>query len=102
MAGPGELDSARLRRDLSLALRRRLTLYAGIGAAGLTAVFTLLAATTIPGKTTTATIPAATQDPRVDLPSTGGEPVVQPAFNVPTELPQTGFSGRPAAISGGS
>jgi hypothetical protein len=27
MAGPGELDSARLRRDLSLVLRRRLTFY---------------------------------------------------------------------------
>ena len=99
MAGPGALDSARRRRDLSLALRRRLTLYAGIGAAGLTAVFTLLAATTIPGKAHPATeAPAATHDPSVNLPPAGG----QPAFNVPTELPQSGFEGGPAAISGGS
>ena len=34
MAGPGELDSARLRRDLSLELRRRITLYAGGGSIG--------------------------------------------------------------------
>ncbi len=99
MAGPVELDSARRRRDLSLVLRRRLTLYAGVGAVGLTAAFTLLAATTIPGKSTPTTeVPAATQDPSVNLPSAGG----QPAFNVPTELPQSGFPGRPAAISGGS
>ncbi len=91
-------NSARLRRDLSLALRRRLTLYAGIGAAGLTVVFSLVAAATIPGQSKTATVPSATQDPQATLPSTGGEP----AFNVPAQLPQSGFSGRPSAVSGGS
>ena len=59
---PGELDSARLRRDLSLLLRRRITLYAGIAAAGCTVVLSVVAATTAPGQTTPWN-PAAAVDP---------------------------------------
>ena len=101
MAGPGELDSARLRRDLSLALRRRLTLYAGIGAAGLTLVFTLIAATTAPGHAA----PAANSPPQLD-PGAAQDPQEpvdnQPSVVVPLQPPQNGFGGSPVAVSGGS
>lgn len=98
MAGPGELDSARLRRDLSLALRRRITLYAAIGAAGLTAFFSIVAATTAPGK---ATPPPSQPDPSAtEVPQ---QPVDnQPSLVVPVQPPQSGFGGPPVAISGGS
>src|SRR5579863_9593148 len=98
---PGELDSARLRRDLSLVLRRRLTLYAGIGAVGLTVAFTLIAATTAPGKATP-TAPAPSQsDPSAGL-QPQGTTGNQPSLVVPAQNPQTGFGGSPVAISGGS
>jgi hypothetical protein len=101
MAGPGELDSARLRRDLSLLLRRRLTLYAAVGAAGLTVVFSLIAATTAPGRSTPAATPPAQTDP------SAGQAPQDPAGNqgtiaVPAQPPQSGFGGSPVAISGGS
>jgi hypothetical protein len=102
MAGPGELDSARLRRDLSLALRRRITLYAAIGAAGLTAFFSIVAATTAPGKAA----PAATPPPSQPDPSATEVPQQpvdnQPSLEVPVQPPQNGFGGPPVAISGGS
>ncbi|HVC41019.1 MAG TPA: hypothetical protein VND54_03480 [Candidatus Saccharimonadales bacterium] len=101
MAGPGELDSARLRRDLSLALRRRLTVYTAFGAAGLTVVFSIVAATTAPGKTG----PAATPPPQSD-PFSGRQSLEpddnQPSLVVPEQPPQSGFGGSPVAISGGS
>ena len=98
---PGELDSARRRRDLSLALRRRLTLYAGIGAAGLTVALTLVAATTAPGKATPAATPPSPSDPSAaqQPQGTGGEP---PSLVTPTQNPQSGFGGSPVTISGGS
>ncbi len=101
MAGPGELDSARLRRDLSLALRRRITLYAAIGAAGLTAFFSIVAATTAPGKAAPATTPPSQPDPSAtEVPQ---QPVDnQPSLVVPVQPPQSGFGGPPVAISGGS
>jgi hypothetical protein len=97
MAGPGELDSARLRRDLSLALRRRITLYAAIGAAGLTAFFSIVAATTAPGKAAPPSQPdpSATEAPPQPLDN-------QPSLVVPVQPPQSGFGGPPVAISGGS
>ena len=101
MAGPGELDSARLRRDLSLMLRRRLTLYAAIGAAGLTVVFSLIAATTAPGHAATPANPVPAPDPIAN--PQPQEPVDgQPSLVVPAQLPQTGPGGGPVAISGGS
>jgi hypothetical protein len=94
--GSTRRDSARIRRDLSLALRRRLTVYAAIGATALTAICTLVAAATIPGKTQTATEPVTQPDP-------ASAPVVtQPALNPPGQLPQSGFGEPPAVISGGS
>jgi hypothetical protein len=98
---PGQLDSARLRRDLSLALRRRLTLYAGIGAAGLTVAFTLVAATTAPGKATPAAAPASQSDPSAGQQSQGtsGD---QPSLVIPAQNPQSGLGGSPVTISGGS
>jgi hypothetical protein len=101
MAGPGELDSARLRRDLSLALRRRITLYAAIGAAGFTVVFSIVAATTAPGKPAPAATPPSQPDPSAaDAPQ---QPVDnQPSLVVPVQPPQSGFGGPPVAVSGGS
>jgi len=106
MAGPGELNSARHRRDLSLALRRRLTIGAGLAATGLTVVFSLIAATTAPGRTTpTSTAPTQpdpTSQPQPQEPDGNQPSFEQPAFNPPSQLPQTGFGGSPHAISGGS
>ena len=104
MAGPGELDSARLRRDLSLALRRRLTFYAAIGAAGLTVVFSIVAATTAPGKTSPSAGVPSQPDPfpgqQAEQPQQGGDD--QPSLFVPAQQPQSGFGGSPVAVSGGS
>jgi hypothetical protein len=106
MAGPGELNSARLRRDLSLALRRRLTIAAGAGAAGLTVVFSLIAATTAPGRTTpvatTPTQPDPASNKQQQLPSNNQPAFNQPSFQQPSQVPQNGFGGSPVAISGGS
>ena len=101
MAGPGELDSARRRRDLSLAFRRRLTVSAAVGATGLTVIFSLIAATTAPGRATpSATSP--TQPNRTSDPASQAPAGNQPAFSVPEQPPQSGFGGSPVAISGGS
>ena len=98
---PGELDSARLRRDLSLLLRRRITLYAGIGAAGCTVILSVVAATTAPGHATAPATPPAAVDPATG--QNAQQPVnQQPSFVIPAQAPQTGFGGGPAAISGGS
>jgi hypothetical protein len=106
MAGPGELNSARLRRDLSLALRRRLTIAAGVGAAGLTIFFSLIAATTAPGRTTpdstTPTQPEPTSNAQQQLPSDNQPSFQQPSFQQPSQVPQNGFGGSPVTISGGS
>jgi hypothetical protein len=98
---PGELDSARLRRDLSLLLRRRLTLYAGIGAAGFTVLLSVLAATTAPGRATPPANTPAAADPTAN--ASQQQPVEQqPSFVLPAQAPQNGSSGGPVAISGGS
>ncbi len=106
MAGPGELDHARQRRDLSLALRRRLTIVAGVGAAGLTVVFSLVAAATAPGRTAAATNPPAQSDPATNpqsqAPIDNQPSFAQPGFQAPAEAPQSGFGGSSHAISGGS
>jgi hypothetical protein len=109
VAGPSELDSARLRRDLSLALRRRLTTWAAIGATALTAVFSLIAATTVPGKAKTPTAPAATADPATTAPAVTTQnpfptapPVITPSLTPPTQAPQPGNDGPPVVITGGS
>jgi hypothetical protein len=116
MAAPGELNSARRRRDLSLALRRRLTIAAGLGATGLTVVFSLIAATTAPGHTTptanTPTQPDPTSGAQSQVPA-GNQPSLtqpsfeqpgfeQPGFEQPSQAPQNGFGGSPVTISGGS
>jgi hypothetical protein len=105
VAGPGELDSARLRRDLSLALRRRLTWYAAVGAAGLTVVFSIIAAASPPGKTGPIAAPAATPATQPD--PFFGQDTQQPGDNqpgiaLPAQLPQGSSGGSPVAISGGS
>jgi hypothetical protein len=106
MAGPGERNSARIRRDLSLALRRRLTIAAGIGATALTVVFSLIAATTAPGhatpSTNTPTLPDDTPGAQAQAPIDQQPSFQQPAFELPSQAPQSGFSGSPHAISGGS
>ncbi len=104
MAAPGELNSARLRRDLSLVLRRRLTIAAGVGATGLTVVFSLVAATTAPGHTTSTPQPTQPNpaQPNTQAPDNTQPSFSQPGFNVPSQAPQSGFGGSPVAISGGS
>ena len=106
MAGSGELNSARQRRDLSLALRRRLTIAAGLGAAGLTIVFSLVAATTSPGRATPSTNATTQPDPTAGAQSRApvdNQPsFTQPGFQVPAQAPQSGVGGSPVAISGGS
>ena len=97
---PGELDSARLRRDLSLLLRRRLTLYAGIGAAGFTVLLSVLAATTAPGHATPPANTPAAADPTANPQQQPFQQ--QPSFVPPAQAPQNGSSGGPVAISGGS
>lgn len=97
-----ELDSARLRRDLSLVLRRRLTAYAGVGATALTVVFSLVAATTAPGKTKPAEAPAIEPDPAAtSAPATTAPIVTQPSLTPPTDLPLPSQT-PPVVISGGS
>jgi len=111
VTGPSELDSARLRRDLSLALRRRLTVYAGVGATALTVVFSLVAATTAPGKAKPVATPSAQPDPAATsapaittldpLPTTA--PIVTPPrLNPPTHAPRPSHHTPPAVVSGGS
>ena len=106
MAAPGELNSARLRRDLSLVLRRRLTIGAGLGATGLTVAFSLIAATTASGRTTPtakSTQPDQAQSgPQSQAPTDNQPSFTQPGFNVPSQAPQSGFGNSPVAISGGS
>jgi len=99
MTGHGQMDSARLRRDVSLLLRRRLVVYSAFGAAGLTAMLTLVAATTIPGKSAPAVTPPASQPDPV---ATAQPAVTQPGLGVPAQRPQSVFGGPPVAVSGGS
>lgn len=110
MTGPDELDSARLRRDVSLALRRRLTVYAGVGATALTVVFSLIAATTAPGKAKPAIDPIAQPDPiatsgptsaPVALPTTAPF-VTAPPLARPTHAPRPVHRAAAPVVSGGS
>ena len=93
MPRQSQLDSARLRRDLGLARARRLTVYTAVGATAFTAVFALVAATSLPGHTVT-TSPA-----QPGVTDNGG--ITQPAISTPILLRQYG-SGVPVAVSGGS
>lgn len=91
------LDSARLRRDRGLARARNITVFAGVGAAGLTAVIALVAATTAPGRSLTPS--ASTQVSGPSQPATG---VTSPDFVPPGEPPLAGNGVVPSAVSGGS
>jgi hypothetical protein len=110
VASPGDVDSARLRRDLSLALRRRLTVYAALGATALTVVFSLIAATTAPGKTKPAAQPTAQPDPTATsaptfaptVPPTAAPVVTQPPLARPTHAPRPVRNTPAPIVSGGS
>jgi hypothetical protein len=111
MPRPSELDSALLRRDLSLALRRRLTAYAAVGATALTVVFSLIAATTAPGKAKPAADPvvqpdpAATSQPTSVPPATlptSGPVVTQPPLARPTHAPRPVHHTPAPIVTGGS
>jgi hypothetical protein len=93
MARQTQLDSARLRRDLGLARAHRLTLYTAVGATAFTAVISLVAASSLPGRSPSA-LPAAQPNP------SGG--VTQPGLNTPAQPPQYAYGGPPVAVSGGS
>ena len=95
MPRQSQLDSARLRRDLGLARARRLTVYTAVGATAFTGVFALVAATSVPGRSSSSA--PATQPGSTD---TGG--VTQPGLSAPVQLPQQAYGGAPVAISGGS
>jgi hypothetical protein len=92
-----QLDSARLRRDGGLTRARRITLLAAVGASGFTAVIALIAATTVPGRTTS----SASQPPSSDS-SGANAGAVQPNLTGPGQLPQAAYGGAPIAVSGGS
>ncbi len=111
VASPGAVDSARLRRDLSLALRRRLTAYAAVGATTLTVVFSLIAATTAPGKTKPAADPMAQPDPTATSAPTFAPPgalptsapvVTLPPLALPTQAPRPAHHTPAPIVSGGS
>jgi hypothetical protein len=112
VSGPSDIDSARLRRDLSLALRRRLTVYAGVGATALTVVFSLVAATTAPGKPKPTVDPIVQPDPIATAEPTFSSPAVlptaapvatQPPLARPTQAPKPVVHHTPQPIvSGGS
>jgi len=94
MARQSQLDSARLRRDLGLARARRVTVYSAVGATAFTAVFAIVAATSLPGHTvgtTPVTQPGTTDN--------GG--ITQPGIGAPIQAPQYGY-GAPVTVSGGS
>ncbi len=97
MARQTQLEAARLRRDLGLALARRLTITAAVGATGLTALIAFVAATTLPGR-------AASTSQQTQNPPSGGDQagVSQPGLTGPVQLPQPANGGVPIAISGGS
>jgi len=90
-----QLDSARLRRDRGLARARRITFFAAVGASGFTAVIALIAATTVPGRTT------GSQPPSSDS-SGANAGAVQPNLTGPGQLPQAANGGAPIVVSGGS
>jgi uncharacterized membrane protein len=92
------LDAARLRRDLGLARARRFTVYAAMGATGLTAVIAFGAALSIPGRSAAAASPATQANPgAIGVP--GG---TQPGLTGPISAPQNGNPGAPIVVSGGS
>ena len=93
MARQSQLDSARLRRDLGLARARRLTVYSAVGATAFTAVFALVAATSLPGHTVNTT-PAS-------QPGVTDNGSFAPGISTPIQAPQYGY-GVPVAVSGGS
>jgi hypothetical protein len=93
MPRQSQLDSARLRRDLGLVRARRLTAYTAVGATAFTAVFALVAATSLPGHAVTTS--PATQ------PGVTDNGVAQPGISTPIQAPQYGY-GSPVTVSGGS
>jgi len=107
--GHGDLDSARRRRDLSLVLRRRLTVSAAVAATALTGVFMLVAAATAPGKAAPTSAQGGAQNPSPNQGAAIAQPGFNPpaqlpqsGFNPPAQLPQSGFGGSSPVISGGS
>ncbi len=97
MARYTQLDTARLRRDRGLARARRITFFAAVGASGFTAVLALIAATTVPGRTTS----SGSQPPSTDS-SGANAGAVQPNLTGPGQLPQAANGGAPIVVSGGS
>jgi len=96
------MEIARQDRDSGLARVRRITVYTGLSAAALTALISLIAASTIPGRAS-----GASASP----PSAAGggenagsqEPVGQPSsLNPPDQPPQADQGGGSVAVSGGS
>jgi hypothetical protein len=86
-------------RDRGLARLRRLTVWAAVAAAGLTAIASLIAANTIPGRNL-GTAQAASSAPAGNGPSSdsgGVAPIVPPG-----QPPQGGSGNGPAVVSGGS
>ena len=83
---------------MGLARARKIIVYAGVGAAGLTTTIALVAAATAPGRSS-ATASGTTQANAAGGPTTG---VTSPGFVPPGDLPLPGNGGVPIAVSGGS
>jgi hypothetical protein len=94
---PSLYEAARLHRDAALSRFRKLTIFAGLGALGLTAAASLIAATTIPGRNLAAQPPAAS-NPGPSAPDDQS----QQGFVPPNQLPQPASGDAPSAVSGGS
>ncbi|MBV9101140.1 MAG: hypothetical protein JOZ46_08980 [Candidatus Dormibacteraeota bacterium] len=100
MPRPTPTSLAQRSRDEGLSRLRRLTWVAGIGAAALTAVASLIAAETIPGHSQAAAAAPASSSGSPDQSGSGAQlPSDQQA---PANQPPGPGGGAPIAVSGGS
>jgi hypothetical protein len=94
-----------IQRDLSLQRLRDLTFACAAGAAGLLGVFSIIAATTVPGHSDAGTTGTTAADPNqgsqqpADDSNSGDGGVLQPPAQAPVRQPAVQV---PVAVSGGS
>lgn len=90
---------AQRNRDEGVARLRRITVYSGLGAVALTAIVSLIAATTIPGHSQAqpaVSTPVAAPDPGVV------QPTLQPVAPGSVDPAAGSSQGQPPIVSGGS
>jgi hypothetical protein len=89
-----------MHRDAGLSRLRRLTATVSLGAAGLTVAASLLAATSNPGRSPSASQPDQQSNGSGSAVAPSGDG--QPGLTSPNQPPQPGSDGGPVAVSGGS